>query len=497
MNSQNQSSMLRERFMALNDLQKGRLKGDFKNSFLMLRMIEFVESQPPDKLQSPKLISHLYKIDFHHAEYKIFENRFFKLRRKLLDYLDENTDRESVTNNMLPEEIEWRACLGLVNRGQKGLAFSRLEILEEKCWERNIFELLPHVIDRMIFINQSFNRIKENEPLYQRYKNATTLLNYTLEVLSKVRRIYEINYLKGISFAGTELLFVKKIADKCRNYPRFNFIYHLLSLYYKLGSRAYLQNMQVLGKHHKALHKIYLTHKCLPIFYIPNYQLQQDVHLREITMFYHYNKLEFEEAYGKSCELKEFLSYSSAPKTESFYYNAFRIEMASHRFQEAKKTLKSYEEVLTQNGRTERLSFVHTLLLALSLVSGKGGIKLENPNYSLSMLDRYLQWAEKNENLVFAFQEALIVKASCLLNEGKFIQAKKWVTDPRLDNYFENNKMLHLYRNVFNCIAKGKSDREMGEEFLSESRRMKRKLLHPHSFILLDILENLLIQKCR
>src|SRR6185369_9957240 len=197
----------------------------------------------------------------------------------------------------LDEEMELRECIDLFNKGQKDLAYKRLEELEKRCWQKNLFEVLPRVLDRLIFCNQSFNRIEENKTIYKRYDEAVRLNTLILQVLKKVRQVYEINYQKGISSARSELRFIKKMADVNTKYPRFEFIYHHLSLYYKLGSAEYIDKMQVLGKHHAAIKKIYAAHGNMTIFYTPNYEYYQEVHLKEISMFYLYNKCDFEEAY--------------------------------------------------------------------------------------------------------------------------------------------------------------------------------------------------------
>jgi hypothetical protein len=473
--------LLSERYSGLSPLQKDKLASGFRNAPLMLRLLDFLEKQKQQSFQTHTPIQFVYGITVDSPEYRVTENKFFKLRKKLLDALSENT--EAPVHQKIDEELELRQCIELLNKGQRQLAYKRLEELEKNCWEKNIFELLPRVIDRLVFCNQSFNKLDENKAIYKRYDEAVALNTLILQFLKKVRQVYEINFRSGITAAKSELRFLKKTADRYKKYPRFAFIYHHLSLYYKLASNDYIGKMPVIGKHHAALKAILRQNGSLPIFYTPDYEYTQGVHLREISIFYQYVKCDFKEAYKESCELNKYISDNNSPKAESFYYNSFRAALAAGYYPEARKTLEEYLEVLRKNNQHDRMPFVHALLMML-YVYAYPKVKLENLPYTEQLFEQYLKWSKKNKYLVTSYEESLIVKAGYNHIRGLCGENLALAKTPGLESYFETKDLYQLFLAFTTYFAKEPS-RKQADELKNRIDAMKFKILTPNSVLLL------------
>jgi hypothetical protein len=480
--------LLQEKFAGLSGLQKEKLGNEFRKAPLMLKLLDFLEKHKGKSFSAHACINQVYGIELSDPGYKTVENRFFKLRKKLLDTLADSGESTAKAHS-LDEEMELRECIDLLNKGQKDLSYKRLEELEKRCWQKNLFELLPRVIDRLIFCNQSFNRIEDNKPIYKRYDEAVRLSTLVLQVLRKVRQVYEINYQRGIGAAKSELRFIKKIADNNPDYPRFEFIYHHLSLYYKLGSSEYIDKMQVLGKHHAALKKIYQAHGNMAIFYVPNHEYYQEVHLKEISMFYLYNKCDFEEAYKESCSLKKFISDNNSPKAESFFYNAFRAELAAGHYADARHTLEEYAEVLRKNNQTDRLPFVYALQMML-YVYAYPSVKLENGAYTEKMFDQYLKWSQKNKNLVAPHEEAVIIKTGYNHIQGRYDENLDLIKAHALEGFFEHKELYKLFVDFNRHFAEEKKSSRGNRELKDRISTMKFKVLTPNSVLLLKRMES-------
>lgn len=485
MSSQNHNILLKEKFANLSSLQKEKLVNTYRNAPLMLKLLAFLEKAKDNNFNSHHCIQFVYGLELNNPGYKTAENRFFKLRKKLIDNLSENNEvAASQQKHILDEEMELRECIDLFNKGQKDLAYRRVEELERLCWKKNIFELLPRIIDRLIFFNQTFNRIEDNKAIYKRYDEALRLNSLILQVLKKVRQVYEINYIKGISMAKSELRFIKKAADSNKKYPRFEFIYHHLSLYYKLGSSEYVDKMPVLGKHHAALKKIYQEHGNISIFYTPNYEYYQEVHLKEISMFYLYNKGDFEEAYKESCALKKFVSDNNSPKAESFFYNAFRAELAAGHYADALQTLREYGDMLRNNNQTDRLPFMHALQMML-YVYGYPKVKLENMTYTQKMFEQYIRWAQKNKNLMTPYEELMIVKMGLNHINGDHKENIALLKTPGLDKYFENPELATLFFDFMHHFASENTGRPERNQLKGRIEKLNFKAISPNSRLLL------------
>jgi hypothetical protein len=483
MNSQNHNILLKEKFSKLSSLEKERLTGNYKNSPLILKLVEFLEKQKESNFNTRTCIQHVYGAEAGNGNYKVIENRFFKLRKKLIDSLSGNRTDDTALSTP-DEEMELRTCVELFNNGQKNLAYKKLEALEEICWKKNLFELLPRVIDRLIFCNQSFNTLEKNTALYKRCDTAIKLSSLTLQVLKNVRRVYEINYLKGISAADNELRFIKKTADRYKQYPRFSFIYHYVSLYYKLGSGDYIDKMAVLGKHHTALKKLYQTAGKLTVFYIPNYEYYQEIHLKEISMFYYYNRCQFEDAFLESNELKKFIHKNQAPKAESFFYNAFRTELAAGKYQEAGQTADEYAEVLRRNSQTDKLPFAYTLQMML-YVYAYPKIKPANATYMESMFEQYLKRSRENKNVLVPYEEALVVKLGYNHIQGRYDENLKLIKNAGLAAYFEKKELYDLFSEFINAYAGKEKNTKAFTQLKDKVKALQFKVLIPNSVLLL------------
>jgi hypothetical protein len=483
MNSQNNNILLKEAFSKLASLEKERFISAYKNSPLVLKLVEFLEKQKESNFNTRNCIQYVYGADTNAADYKVIENRFFKLRKKLIDALAENKTEKPQTN-VPDEELELRACVDLFNDGQKDLAHKRLEILESNCWKKNIFELLPRIIDRLIFCNQTFNRLEKNTALYKRADSAIKLSALTQQILKNVRRIYEINYLKGISAADNELRFIKKIADKYKQYPRFSFIYHYVSLYYKLGSSEYIDKMDVLGKHHSALKKIYQTSGKYTVFYIPNYEYYQEIHLKEISMFYYYNRCQFEEAYQESNELKKFINKNQAAKAESFFYNAFRSELAAGHYSDAQQTINEYTEELRKNNRSEKLPVAYTLQMML-YVYAYPKIKPTNIPYMENMFEQYIKWSRENKNLLVPTEEAVIIKTGYNFINGRYAENLKLIKNETLAPYFEKKELYDAFVEYNTLFASKEKNTTRVTKLKDKLNALQFKVLTPNSVLLL------------
>lgn len=243
--------MNKELYKAYKDLsqvQQTNLKHKFKDSPLVLRFIEFLAENTEPDFKTAKAVAYIYKGVPKEEEYKVLENRYFKLRKKLFDALSQKGNE--VTREDLPEEEALlNHCKHMIAIGNKREAYKLLTNLEKICWERNIFELLPSVLDNMIFCNQGFNELNKNKVLYKDLEKAIELQYDMNRALMIIRQVYEAFFTKGHGADKSLLATLKELADKHRDYPRFIMAYHYVSVSYKLSSMDYANNMQVISRH--------------------------------------------------------------------------------------------------------------------------------------------------------------------------------------------------------------------------------------------------------
>src|ERR1051326_6417565 len=146
------NKQLFDSYKKLAETEKAEMRFRLKDSPVGLSFIEFLDKCNNRNFRNSDVVQHIYKDELDKKPYAVLENRFFKLRKKITD---EFLSRASDHATFLPEEEnELQNCRKLIRENEKEAAFHRLTALEKDCWEKNIFELLPAIIDQLIFCNQ-------------------------------------------------------------------------------------------------------------------------------------------------------------------------------------------------------------------------------------------------------------------------------------------------------------------------------------------------------
>jgi hypothetical protein len=181
-------------YKKMTEVEKSELNFKFKDSPVGIKFLSFLNTTTNRNFKNREVVDFIYSNE-KEKEYNVLENRYFKLRKKIYDELVAITSSQPASQaNMLAEEEKklFKAkSLALVEN--KESAYKQLIELEKECWQKNIFELLPTIIDLLIFLNQSFNQHEKNKPLYGRYEKAMDLLYDIQKVTLNARLIYELN----------------------------------------------------------------------------------------------------------------------------------------------------------------------------------------------------------------------------------------------------------------------------------------------------------------
>jgi len=480
----------------LSATEMSELRFKLKDSPVGLSFIDFFEQCTNRNFKNRDVVEHIYKNEIDKKPYSVLENRFFKLRKKITDEFL-NADQGEI--GLLPEEeLELHRCKSLIRDNDKETAYHRLVILEKDCWEKNIFELLPSIIDQLIFCNQSFNRLERNELLFARLEKAIDLLADISKSMMIARKVYEINFKRGIKYAKKELESLKDLAVKHSKYPRFDMCYHHVALYYKLGSSDYIDEMQVISRHYTQFRKLNDKYPLMPLVgYRINYKQYQHFHFQLIAVFYHFNRCEFEEAYLAMKEMWDMMEADETIfgiyKTESSYFNMINAMLATGRDIEADKIADLYLDFLKENDQTEKLSFAHTLK-ALIWCAAYPKITNVNTNFFLQKVDEYIRAVKKNENRLVSLGETEMLKAKIYFIEKKYEKAIEQLKVESLKNHLEELGLYEFYRELFHLGLTGRS-RTDAEELKKKLNTMRYKTKSPTVLINLKWINTILSLK--
>jgi hypothetical protein len=444
-------------FKGLNETERSELRNKLKDSPVALRFYEYLGDNKQRNFKNREAVNYIYGADAV-TPYPILENRYFKLRKKFFDeYLSPPVQDESI---LADEEKELMRCRQLIQKNEKDAACKALAALEKTCWTKNIFELLPAIIDNLIFCNQLLNKLEKNAGLYARMDKAVRLQSDCYKMISLARKVYEINFRKGVSHAKKELSAMKELGIKNKDFPRFELCYHHVSLYYKLGSAEYIEDMQVISRHYGKLRGFIRKFPELPLIsYRKNYVVYQHMHYRQMTVFYHYNRCEFEEAYRMMKEFYELTLQQPAIyglyKSESLFFNMFNNCRATFRFAEADRILDDYSRFLRENNNMEKLIYAYTLKAILFSEARPNKLGME-AGLLKEKLDEYLKRVKGENNVQTSYGEALVVKSRLYFIEGDFDKARQLIRNPEATSFLETFGLKDIFYTCYELFVKTK-----------------------------------------
>lgn len=449
-------------FKKLSDPERSELIFKFKNSPTVIRFIDFLDGSTHPNFKTSAAIDAVYADEKNDTAYAVLENRFFKLRKKILDEL-EHTKSADVSLLHPEEELRFLKAKQLIAAENKEAGYKQLLELEKICWEKNIFELLPSIIDQLIFCNQSFNRLENNVPLFVKQKKAIGLLADMQTCCMVARQVYEINFTIGVRHAQKELAFMRSLAAKHKEYPRFLLCYHHVSAYYKIGSGDYSTEMQVLSRHLTAFKKLQSQYPHIPLLmYKVNYVQMQHMHFSQMVMSYHFGRCEFEETYQLVKEFSVLMedenSIYKTYKTEAFYYNLITAQCMTHRYQEAFETIGKFIAYLKTNHQTDKLVLANAMKARIYTEIYPLTYKMD-PAFLLEQIDEYVKHLRKTDNMMVSLDQTLVMRIRLLVIAGSYKKALQAIREELVVTYLKSMHMYEPYLELIRVLIDNSSEK--------------------------------------
>jgi hypothetical protein len=449
-------------FKKLSEIEKSTFVHRFKDSPTVVKFIDFIERSDSPNFKTLSAIDAVYGDEKNKTEFRILENRYFKLRKKVSDELKQ-TNKIDSSNLQAEEEQRFLTARHLISSENKELAYKQLVALEKECWEKNIFELLPSIIDQLIFCNQSFNRLENNKPIFARQKNAIELLHDMSILGMTARKIYEINFTKGIDYAGKDLAMIRKLAAKHKQYPRFLLCYYHVAAYYKLGSPKHAGESTI-SRQLSAYKKLQKKYPLIPLMqYKANYVQFQHLHFNQMMISYHFNRCEFDQAYLAMKEVWHLVvqenSIFKMYKSESLFYNMVTAQCMTQRYAEAFETTNDFISYLKANQQTDKLLVPNVLKAWIYADIYPATFKM-NPSFLSDQLDEYIKVLKKSGNTMIPLDQTLVLKAKLLIIDKKFDKAHQLFKDPVVVSYLNALNLNSIFLNLISILENDPEDKK-------------------------------------
>ena len=396
-------------YQELSPANKVQLQLDFKKSPKMLSYIQALEEI--EYVSTLKAIQVIYSDASHNIESTTLINRFYKLRRTLhlhLLQLLKNTLKSSTD-----EETELKFLQLLLLKNEHAYVLDRAKKLEQKCWEDNLFELLPeliHVIISAIHFHQSSNT-DEIATYIEKLDTANDLL-HTLNKFKNYVNTFRLKLINPSSYDDfiTHYTYVinkmRRKASTLNKHKRFSLIYHYIGFAAGSQMQTLVQKTgNVLTRHLNQLEKILSEYPNMPIIsHIPNHRLRTiDILLLKQAVYW-YQKGNLKKSYQCILKTEQFTQENKTlyiTRSGNDFHNIIICCWAAKEYEAIFKYTKELKEHQQSNLSTKKETpyFIYELLAYIGLYPKK---KHPAPLQLIELTNQFLK--DSDENSIWAYE---------------------------------------------------------------------------------------------
>jgi len=418
-------------YQELSPANKTQLLTDFKKSPKMLSYVQALEEL--GYISTLKAIQVIYAEEAQKIENTTLINRFYKLRRALHIHLLQLL--KNTLKSFTEEETELKFLQLLLLKNEHAYVLERAKKLEQKCWEDNLFELLPeliHVIISAIHFHQSSN-VDEIAIYIEKLDTANELL-HTLNKFKNYVNTFRLKLLK-VSTYDDIITHYTHVINKMRRkvgilkkYKRFSLIYHYVG--FSIGSQIQTlvqKTGNVLTRHLNQLEKILSEYPDMPIISnIPNHRLRTVDILQLKQAVYWYQKGNLKKSY--QCILKtEQLAQENKTlyitRSGNDFHNIIICCWAAKEYEAIFKYTKELKEHQQANlsQKKETPYFIYDLLAYTGLFPKK---KHPDPLQLIKLTNQFLK--DSDENSIWAYE----IIGTFAMVYGYFEQSRAFLEHP-------------------------------------------------------------------
>jgi hypothetical protein len=431
-------------YQELSTDDKAQLLVDFKRSPKILCYIQALETF--GYVSTQKAIQVIYVEELPDIEQAILTNRFYKLRRTFhihLLQLLKNSLKSSTD-----EETELKFLQLLLLKNEHAYVLERAKKLEQKCWENNLFELLPeliHIIISSSHFHQSFN-VEEIANYIEKLETANDLL-HTLHKFKNYVNTFRLKIISIGDYADlathyTEIIHkMRRKANSLKKYKRFSLIYHHVG--FTIGCQMHTvvhKTGNVLTRHLNQLEKILVEHPQMPIIsYTPNHRLHTMDSLLINQALYWYQKGNMKKSYQCILDKEQLNEENSSQyiiRVGNNFHNILLCCWGAKKYEAVLKYAQELKEFQQSNAsiKKETPYFIYELLAYAGLFPKK---KHPNPLLLIHLTNQFLK--DSDEESIWIYDAI-----------GTFALLYGYFEESRA--YLEYAPLLKLYKAIPNNI---------------------------------------------
>ncbi|MDQ3108465.1 MAG: hypothetical protein M3R17_01100 [Bacteroidota bacterium] len=440
------NQLLQNRYNDLGTDEIFQLRHKLSDSPRALLLLDLLEKRRDKKINISDAVGFIYKNETENFE--TLRNRFFKLRKQVIEYIGENGNtKNSGGYSLLPFEEAVYKSRQLISENHFQLAKVELKQLITECRKQNIFEVLPDALSQLTYCNMAMNVLKENDKLLDEISDSSLLLHDLRNAQANSRKIYQCVLSKQYAPIPAILRQLRRLAIARAGFPRFRILYHFTVVGYTIGIPGF--STRAHARHLGALKKLMNKYPGMPAgYYEPNGTALMQFYMLMAEGNYLFMKGDVASCYAyfkESWEIMERTPNLRIRRADSYFSNRIAIEIATGRFREALKTAEDLIEFQKEQRQEEkRLKGFAEMATIYSYAFPS--MKCPNPDFLMSQLKSYVSILRKNESPLLG--DGLSTLAIFCFMHGEWKAAKKLMQDENTQLIFHKmnltiyNKLL-------------------------------------------------------
>lgn len=415
-------------YEGLDEICKMNIRSVFEQSPKMLLYIDLLEQN--EIVITNKAVNYIYQEDLEAVARNVLINRFYKLRSKLRLWL--LTQMKNSPICLTTEEQELAFLRLMVIKNEHAYALEHLQLLEQKCWEQNLFELLPEIIQLMLRSMYACKPLdkKEHKFYLEQLELANSLsgvlqfLKYNLCYLQQNIKEYQ-NIIEGTC---------RKI-KKLKQYPRLVMLYHYIAFSAGVFVEDVVQKTSnAMSRHLNEFKLLKGKYPNIPIVdFEPYHRAKLDIHFcmkEAIFWYYKQNAKKSYEAIERRKRLVEEHPNLYLKLSEAELHNIIYFCINSEQHHAALEYIEELKEYQSNNpyDKIDSPYYIYLMVVYIALFPAQ---KIAAPQDLIAQIKTFLKTADQSSAWIYGS-----LAEFCILY-GYFDEAKEILKNPALKQLFE------------------------------------------------------------
>lgn len=349
------NNVLQSGYDQLRSEEKKNVRQRLADSPRAIMLLDFLEERKGKKFNTVEAVNTVYS-DERDEEFTTLRNRFFKLRKHIIETLGHRDEGTATGAVLMPLEEELFRCRQLISQNHFTQASKQLKALIATCKQLNVFELMPEAYNQLVYTNLAMNNFKEHESNLNNLESSSKLLDDLRSMQVMSRRVYLAAITRDTQEVTKQLQAMRRVVLRRSAFPRYELFYHFVVVTNSPSVPGYSGKGH--ARHLASLKKLMTKFPDMPAGnYEPNGAALMQYYLLVADGSHHFMRGDVQSCYNlfkESWDIMERVPNLKLRKSESNFKNRIAIEVATGRFRDAVKTAHDLIEFQKENKNEEK-----------------------------------------------------------------------------------------------------------------------------------------------